>query len=162
MRFHFSILNIHKAVHCITPHISDLFRTMDDQNYGHILAFLQTGLIPADAEVSTRGNLISTANRYQVNASGILTRNGLEVVKQSMQGKKISLIFYTLFSFFSSICILGQNMPLYGRNGFCINENSHLCAGFECMYTRAKYDLLGENEVLFFLFFGDKFLLFFI
>ena len=86
---------------------------MDDQNYGHILAFLQTGLIPADAEVSTRGNFISTANRYQVNASGILTRNGLEVVKQSMQGKKIFFDFlYFIFVFLKHMYTRAKYAPI--------------------------------------------------
>ena len=93
-------MKIHKAVHCTTPHISEIFRTMDHQYYRHILAFLQTGLIPADAEVSSRGNFISTANMYQINASGILTRNGLEVVQQNMQSKKFFDFFVLYFCFF--------------------------------------------------------------
>ena len=70
---------------------------MEEQKYAHILAFLTSGEMPDNAEVSTASNFRATAAKFDVNASGSLTRNGLVVVKKNMQGEKF---FFNFFSFF--------------------------------------------------------------
>ena len=62
---------------------------MQDVVYDQILVFLTSGIIPKDDEISSRSNFRTTANKYEVTGSGILMRNGKEVVKKSMQGKKL-------------------------------------------------------------------------
>ena len=89
---------------------------MDDHKYIQILAFLRYGRIPQKPDISSRSNFRSTANKYAVNGGGKLIRNGKEVVKKSMQGKKF---FFSFFFFcFSSLSWLFPNILFYLRKNF--------------------------------------------
>ena len=55
---------------------------MEAKEYEEIKKYLETGILPTKFP-STKGNFITTANRYDININGALLRNGRLVAQKS-------------------------------------------------------------------------------